>query len=337
MPDAHASGLIGRVRLIAAPALAFVVAVSGCFVFQNLNLSTVPRGPVTVETPVRVHMIDGSTVVFRKGARVTTDQVVGPGARFGLTLAESTMVDSVPLAQVLGMETYSNTVSVGKTVVVSTIATIVGTIAVAGIAVAIACASDPKCFGSCPTAYSDSAGTQVLEAEGFSYSIAPLFEMRDVDRLRVRRSSFYYHWARLIEILYALERTEQLLNDPDICSTDIMVNARPANAQGVGVIEAPRGTLFHHYWVDGNGRIEKVNLIVATGHNNLAMNRAVLSVAQKYVKGNELKEGMLNRVEAAIRCYDPCLSCSTHAVGQMPLHVQLIAADGSVLDELARG
>ena len=157
------------------------------------------------------------------------------------------------------------------------------------------------------------------------------------DRHGVRRSSFYYHWARLIEILYALERIGQLLDDPDICSTDIMVTARPANAQGVGVIEAPRGTLFHHYWVDENGRIEKVNLIVATGHNNLAMNRAVLSVAKKYVKGNELKEGMLNRVEAAIRCYDPCLSCSTHAVGQMPLHVQLIAPDGTVLNEMARG
>jgi len=153
----------------------------------------------------------------------------------------------------------------------------------------------------------------------------------------VRRSSFYYHWARLIEILYALERTQELLDDPDICSTDIMVAGRPENSQGVGVIEAPRGTLFHHYWVDGNGRIEKVNLIVATGHNNLAMNRAVLSVAQKYVKGNELKEGMLNRVEAAIRCYDPCLSCSTHAVGQMPLLVQLLAPDGTVLNEMTRG
>jgi NAD-reducing hydrogenase large subunit len=153
----------------------------------------------------------------------------------------------------------------------------------------------------------------------------------------VRRSSFYYHWARLIEILYALERIQQLLDDPDICSTDIMVMARPANQQGVGVIEAPRGTLFHHYWVDENGRIEKVNLIVATGHNNLAMNRAVFKVAEKYVKGNELKEGMLNRVEAAIRCYDPCLSCSTHAVGQMPLHVQLVAPDGAVLNEVSRG
>jgi NAD-reducing hydrogenase large subunit len=152
-----------------------------------------------------------------------------------------------------------------------------------------------------------------------------------------RRSSFYYHWARLIEILYALERIQQLLDDPDICSTDIMVSGRPVNEQGIGVIEAPRGTLFHHYWVDENGRIEKVNLIVATGHNNLAMNRSVLAVAQQYVKGNQLQEGMLNRVEAAIRCYDPCLSCSTHAVGQMPLLVQLVAPDGTVLNEVVRG
>ena len=157
------------------------------------------------------------------------------------------------------------------------------------------------------------------------------------DAYGARRSSFYFHWARLIEILYTLERIQQLLDDPDICNTDIMVTGQPVNEQGIGVIEAPRGTLFHHYWVDENGRIEKVNLIVATGHNNLAMNRSVLSVAKKYVKGNQLQEGMLNRVEAAIRCYDPCLSCSTHAVGQMPLYVQLIAPDGRVLDELARG
>jgi NAD-reducing hydrogenase large subunit len=152
----------------------------------------------------------------------------------------------------------------------------------------------------------------------------------------VRRSSFYYHWARLIELIYALERMQQLLNDPDICSTDITVVAKPAQAQGVGVIEAPRGTLIHHYWVDANGRVEKANLIVATGHNNLAMNRGVLSVAKKYVKGSELQEGMLNRVEAVIRCYDPCLSCSTHAVGQMPLQIELVDAGGMVLQTLQR-
>jgi NAD-reducing hydrogenase large subunit len=151
-----------------------------------------------------------------------------------------------------------------------------------------------------------------------------------------RHSSFYYHWARLVEIMYALERIEQLLEDRDICSTEILVDARPANEQGVGVIEAPRGTLFHHYWVDASGRVEKVNLIVATGHNNLAMNRAVKAVAQKYVHANKLQEGMLNRVEAAIRCYDPCLSCSTHAVGQMPMRVALVDAGGHVLQTLQR-
>jgi NAD-reducing hydrogenase large subunit len=154
---------------------------------------------------------------------------------------------------------------------------------------------------------------------------------------RVRTSSFYYHWARLIELLYGLERAQQLLETPEIISTDIVVPNEPTQREGVGVIEAPRGTLIHHYWVDLNGRIEKANLIVATGHNNLAMNRAVLAVAKRYVKAKRLKEGMLNRVEAAIRCYDPCLSCATHAAGQMPLVVKLVAADGKVLDETARG
>jgi NAD-reducing hydrogenase large subunit len=155
-------------------------------------------------------------------------------------------------------------------------------------------------------------------------------------RLTPRSSSFYYHWARLIEIVYALERIEQLLNDPDVCSTDILAGGKPTNAQGVGVIEAPRGTLLHHYWVDETGRVEKVNLIVATGHNNLAMNAAVKSVAQKYVKSQQLQEGMLNRVEAAIRCYDPCLSCSTHAVGQMPMQVEVMDVDGKVLQTLRK-
>jgi len=153
---------------------------------------------------------------------------------------------------------------------------------------------------------------------------------------RVRAGSFYYHWARLIEVLYALERAQQLLEDPDIASTDLLVPNAPTRPEGVGVIEAPRGTLIHHYWVDAHGRIEKVNLIVATGHNNLAMNRGVLAVARKYVRARKLREGMLNRVEALIRCYDPCLSCATHAVGQMPLQVVLLGPDGQVLDEARR-
>jgi len=152
----------------------------------------------------------------------------------------------------------------------------------------------------------------------------------------VRTSSFYYHWARLIELLYGLERARELLQDRDILSTEILVPNQPANREGVGVIEAPRGTLIHHYWVDENGRIEKANLIVATGHNNLAMNRGVQALAKKYVKAKKLQEGMLNRVEAVIRCYDPCLSCATHAVGQMPMQVELVDWDGAVLQTLRR-
>ena len=185
------------------------------------------------------------------------------------------------------------------------------------------------------------------------YRVGPLARLNIVDQISThraddefqewrtqsippRRSSFYYHWARLVEIVYALERIEELLEDRDICGTEILVNGRPTNEQGVGVMEAPRGTLFHHYWVDEAGRVEKLNLIVATGHNNLSMNRAVKAVAQKYVQASKLQEGMLNRVEAAIRCYDPCLSCSTHAVGQMPMRVELVDANSNVLQTVWR-
>jgi len=153
---------------------------------------------------------------------------------------------------------------------------------------------------------------------------------------RVRKGSFYYHWARLVEVLYALERSEQLLRDAAITSTDILVSNEPQVSEGVGVVEAPRGTLIHHYWVNQDGRVERVNLIVSTGHNNLAMNKGVLAMAKKYVKSKALKEGMLNRVEAVIRCYDPCLSCATHAVGKMPIAVELQDARGAVIDTLRR-
>jgi NAD-reducing hydrogenase large subunit len=149
--------------------------------------------------------------------------------------------------------------------------------------------------------------------------------------------SLYYHYARLIEALYALERIDQLLHDPDILSEDVRTFP-PAQlvGHGVGVIEAPRGTLFHEYATDENGLLTKVNLIVATGHNNWAMNKSAGMVAKQFVDGKKLTEGMLNRVEVAIRCYDPCLSCATHAFGQMPLEVTLIGADGTVLDRIAR-
>ena len=149
-------------------------------------------------------------------------------------------------------------------------------------------------------------------------------------------SSFHYHQARLIEILYCIERLEQLLNDPEILSKHVRAVARPNALEGVGASEAPRGTLFHHYKIDEQGLIRWVNLIIATGQNNLAMNRSILQVAKHFVHGEQLKPGMLNRVEAVIRAYDPCLSCSTHAVGQMALRVQLINAGGEVVAEVAR-
>jgi len=148
--------------------------------------------------------------------------------------------------------------------------------------------------------------------------------------------SLYYHYARLIEMLYAIERTQQLLKDKDICSTDLIVTSNKYNEQGIGVIEAPRGTLFHHYWVDDTGKIRKVNLIVATGNNNAAMNKAVYEVARAYIKNNKITEGILNRVEVAIRCYDPCLSCSTHALGQMPFNIQVLSPAGEIIEEIAR-
>jgi NAD-reducing hydrogenase large subunit len=150
-------------------------------------------------------------------------------------------------------------------------------------------------------------------------------------------SSFLYHYARLIEILAGIEYVERYMDDPELSSDYLRADAGINNLRGVGVSEAPRGTLFHDYTVDRNGLLQKVNLIVATGQNNLAMNQTVAQIARHYVRGNTIPEPMLNRVEHGIRCYDPCLSCSTHAVGQMPLHVQLIAPDGSVLSEVARG
>lgn len=163
-----------------------------------------------------------------------------------------------------------------------------------------------------------------------------LREFRDRAGGRVATSSFFYHYARLIEILACLEEIERLVNDPDVVSSRVRAKAGINNLEGIGVSEAPRGTLFHHYNVDENGLIQKVNLIIATGQNNLAMNKTVTQIAQHYIHGQEIPEGLLNRVEAGIRAYDPCLSCSTHAVGQMPLQVQLIRPDGSIANEVFR-
>lgn len=151
---------------------------------------------------------------------------------------------------------------------------------------------------------------------------------------RIATSSFLYHYARLIEILACLESIENLIHDPDILSDRIRANAGINYLEGVGVSEAPRGTLFHHYQVDDNGLIKKVNLIIATGQNNLAMNQTVTQIAKHYIDGENIPEAMLNRVEAGIRCFDPCLSCSTHAIGQMPLHIELVNSEGKIVDEI---
>ena len=148
--------------------------------------------------------------------------------------------------------------------------------------------------------------------------------------------SLAYHWARMIEMLYSAEGIKELLNDPDVLSNDLVTKGE-RRSEGVGVIEAPRGTLFHHYEIDENDVVIRANLIVSTTNNNQAMNEAVRSVAARYLDGNEITEGLLNHLEVAIRAYDPCLSCATHALGKMPLELELVNAEGVQIDKMTRG
>jgi len=149
-------------------------------------------------------------------------------------------------------------------------------------------------------------------------------------------SSFYYHHARLVEVMYGLEKIEEILSDPLILDKHVRAVAGVNRLDGAGQIEAPRGTLSHHYKVDENGKITWANLVVATGHNNNAMNKGVLQAARSYVRDGKFTEGALNRVEAVIRTFDPCLSCSTHAFGQMPLVLSLVSANGELVDQVIR-
>jgi len=160
-------------------------------------------------------------------------------------------------------------------------------------------------------------------------------EFMELGKGRPVHSTMAYHWARLIETLHSAEKIKELLDDPDIQGDDLVTSGERRN-EGIAILEAPRGTLFHHYRVDDNDQITMANLIVSTTSNNEPMNQSVRKVAEDYLVGTEITEPLLNLVEVAIRAYDPCLSCATHAIGQMPLKVSLLDAKGNVIHEKVR-
>ena len=189
-----------------------------------------------------------------------------------------------------------------------------------------------------------------------AYRVGPLGRLNNCDSIRtpkaqelfeeyrsiagpngVQEGTLFYHWARLIETVYAAERITEILSGEEVYGPELMApTPGKLTLRGVGVVEAPRGTLWHDYTIDETGALTNVNLIVSTGQNNPAMCKSVELVAKEYIDGNEVTEGLLNRLEMAIRAHDPCLSCSTHAVGQMPLVVDIVAADGTLQQRLAR-
>ncbi len=148
--------------------------------------------------------------------------------------------------------------------------------------------------------------------------------------------TMHMHWARLIELLHSAEMMKELLNDPDLLSGERVVKGEKRN-EGIGLIEAPRGTLFHHYRINENDQIAMANLIVSTTNNNQPMNVAVNEAAKQTMTGQKkITEGMMNAIEVAIRAYDPCLSCATHALGQMPLEIIVVDANNNILDKKRR-
>ena len=192
-----------------------------------------------------------------------------------------------------------------------------------------------------------------LGAQQGWYRVGPLARVQNCDfipseRAEIERQVFLawgqgepvhatlaYHWARMVEMLHAVEVIAELLVDPALLSGDLL-SSSVRQRHGVGMIEAPRGTLIHDYEVGDDDLVTRCNLIVSTTHNNQAMNEAVRAVARDYLEGRELTEGLLNHIEVAIRAYDPCLSCATHALGRMPLEVTLLGADGTQLDRIQR-
>jgi len=204
-----------------------------------------------------------------------------------------------------------------------------------------------------PYSYTKFAYYKPLGYPEGSYRVGPLARLNIVKRMGTPRaekefiefrqlaagpieSSFYYHHARLVEMLHGVEKIEEILADPRILEKHVRATAGVNRLEGAGQAEAPRGILHHHYKVDENGKMTWANLVIATGQNNNAMNKGVLQAAQHYIKDGKFTEGILNRVEAVVRTFDPCLSCSTHAAGQMPLQISLVSAAGDVLDRVAR-
>jgi NAD-reducing hydrogenase large subunit len=178
------------------------------------------------------------------------------------------------------------------------------------------------------------ARLNICDGCGTSLADQEWAEFRDLERGPVL-SAFFNHQARLIEILFCLETIQQLIDHPELTGPRVRAQAVPNFGEGIGVVEAPRGTLIHHYRVDADGLMTWANLIVATGHNNLAMNRGVLQAARHCIEGETIGEGALNRLEAVIRAFDPCLSCSTHALGAPGVQVILVDCRGRVLDRQA--
>jgi len=209
-----------------------------------------------------------------------------------------------------------------------------------------------------PWSYMKFPYLKALGREAGSYRVGPLARLQVADRLSTPRAearrqallaeaqdggvfgSLAYHRARLIEMLHAMELIAAGLDDPALLSGELaqpMPRPQPGQRrEGVGVIEAPRGTLIHHYVLGDDDLVQWCNLIVSTTHNNAAMNEAIRQVADQYFDGRELSEGLLNHIEVAVRAYDPCLSCATHALGQMPLVLDLVDADGALRERLLR-
>jgi len=157
-------------------------------------------------------------------------------------------------------------------------------------------------------------------------------ELKDLSDGLPNPTALASHWARMVETLHCVEKIRDLLHDEDLQGTDLVLKGE-RREEGIGVIEAPRGNLIHHYQVDENDQVQYCNLIVSTTHNNDAMNRAVSHVAKQHLSDQpKITEGMLNHVEVAVRAFDPCLSCATHALGEMPLQVELYNAEGNLID-----